>query len=92
MLKCRDVAAQIDAMLAGELPLFRRLFYRLHITLCGHCRNYVKQYRQMLASLPTVNESATDTEVEQVLKFVERSHCAPGAHRTDGGERAPAPE
>ncbi len=73
MLTCRDVTAQIDALLASELPFFRRIVYRMHIALCGHCEKYVSQYREMLEALPDVRDDASDAEVELVLELVDRS-------------------
>ncbi|MEX2479320.1 MAG: zf-HC2 domain-containing protein [Gammaproteobacteria bacterium] len=70
MLTCRDLIAQADALLAGDLSLRKRLSIRMHLALCHHCRKYVAQYRRMVGLLPHVCDHANEDEVAAVLERV----------------------
>lgn len=70
MLTCRDLMTQADALLAGDLPLRKRLAIRMHLALCHHCRKYVAQYRRMVGLLPQVCDHADEDEVSAVLNRV----------------------
>lgn len=73
MLTCRELTAQADELLAGELPWRQRLAIRLHLVLCHHCRKYVDQYRRMLHALPASVNEASDEEVALVMEKIERA-------------------
>jgi len=73
MLTCRELTAQADELLAGELSWRRRLAVRLHLALCHHCRRYVEQYRRMLHALPASVDEASDEEVALVMETIERA-------------------
>lgn len=70
MLKCRDVPAEAEALLDGELGLGRRVSLRLHLFMCGNCRRYLSQLRQLLGAVPHIHGDASDEEVDQVLKHL----------------------
>ncbi|MCC1496349.1 zf-HC2 domain-containing protein [Alcanivorax sp. 1008] len=68
MLKCRDVPAEAEALLDGELSLGRRVALRFHLFMCGNCRRYLGQLRLLLGAVPQMHGQASDEEVDQVLK------------------------
>ena len=41
MLSCKEVTTQASDYLDGDLPLLRRLSFRLHLARCGFCRQFV---------------------------------------------------
>lgn len=45
MLKCREIVAHSSAYLEHEMPLGRRLQYRMHLLVCHHCRRFIRQFR-----------------------------------------------
>ena len=75
MLKCRDVPAEAEALLDGELSLGRRMSLRLHLFMCGPCRRYFRQLRQLLGAVPHMHGEASDEEVDKVLRHLhDHSH------------------
>ncbi len=70
MLKCRDLVEHTDALLAGELSRRQRWAVRLHLLVCHHCRRYVRQFRDLLRSIPRMHGKAEDAEVDQVMQRV----------------------
>jgi len=43
ILNCRDATRLISRELDGPLPFGRRLLLRVHLFLCGPCRNFLRQ-------------------------------------------------
>jgi hypothetical protein len=43
MLACREVSRLVSSEDIGHVGLLRRLELRLHLMMCRHCRNYVRQ-------------------------------------------------
>ena len=70
MLKCRDVPAEAEALLDGELSLRRRMALRFHLFMCGNCRRYLHQLRSLLGAVPHMHGKASEEEVDQVLKHI----------------------
>jgi anti-sigma factor RsiW len=70
MLKCRDVPAETEALLDGELGLGRRMALRFHLFMCGPCRRYLRQLRALLGAVPHIHGEASDEEVDKVLKHL----------------------
>ena len=42
-MNCRDATRLISRELDGPLPFWRRLLLRVHLFLCGPCRDFVRQ-------------------------------------------------
>jgi hypothetical protein len=70
MLKCREVPAEAELLLAGDLGWRRRMALRMHLFLCVHCRRYVRQLRLLLSSVPFMHGPASDEEVKKVISRV----------------------
>lgn len=67
MLSCRELVNHADALLAGELPWRARLSARLHLSLCRHCRRYLRQLKTLLAALPALRRDADEDTVTRVM-------------------------
>lgn len=70
MLKCRDVPAEAEALLDGELSFGQRMALRFHLFMCGPCRRYLRQLRVLLGAVPHMHGEASDEEVDKVLKHL----------------------
>ncbi|MDF1629801.1 MAG: zf-HC2 domain-containing protein [Alcanivoracaceae bacterium] len=68
MLRCRDVPAEAEVLLDGELGFGRRVALRFHLFMCGNCRRYLSQLRLLLGAVPQMHGQASDEEVDQVLE------------------------
>ena len=75
MLKCRDVPAEAERLLDGELSRGARISLRVHLFMCGPCRRYLRQLRVLLGAVPHMHGEASDEEVDKVLKHLhDHSH------------------
>jgi anti-sigma factor RsiW len=55
MLSCKELVAHSSDFLDGQLSLRQRLAVRTHLTICLHCRRFIKQMRlsqRVLRALP----------------------------------------
>lgn len=69
MLSCQEITALATAYVEGGLPLGARMRFLMHISMCKHCRLYLRQLRltvRTVASLPMPVESLPP-EVREVL-------------------------
>ncbi len=65
MLTCKEITELATDHLEGRLPLPQRLFFRLHLWMCKHCRAYLQQIRltiETLRHLPMERIPAEDIE------------------------------
>ena len=77
MLSCREVPAEVNQLLDGELPLRRRIALRLHILMCVHCRRYLRQIRLLCESMTQHWGRASDAEVERVMERLREAEDRP---------------
>jgi hypothetical protein len=73
MYKCRDIAKHASEYVDRQLSLRERLAFALHLLICGHCREFLRQLRLALAlyrRLPSQELTAIEAEavVQKVLK------------------------
>ena len=45
MLSCREMTELATAYAERALPLMDRIHFLMHLSMCRHCRRYVKQLR-----------------------------------------------
>lgn len=45
MLRCIDIPSRADGFVDGDGPLGERASVALHLTICSHCRTYVRGLR-----------------------------------------------
>ena len=72
MLKCRDVPAHAEQLMAGEMSAGQRLSLRMHLLMCAHCRRYVRQLRLLVNTLPAVPDDTTDEDIQRVLEKLDQ--------------------
>lgn len=74
MLSCHEVQQRADALVDGDPLSFReRMALRMHLLMCHHCRRFVRQLRQLVASLRREAEPASPQEVEKVMRALDSS-------------------
>ena len=76
MLKCRDILAYADRLLAGDLKWYERLSLRLHFAMCHQCKRVVDQYRAIVERLSTLETPASENEVAAVMAGIDRAATA----------------
>ncbi len=67
MLKCREVVAETDALVAGELPRLQYWKVTIHLLGCRYCRRYVRQLRWLLRAFRHHHGPASAAEVAAVM-------------------------
>jgi hypothetical protein len=86
MLRCREVSRVVASDDITRIGAVRRLELRLHLLMCRHCRNYVRQIRLMgsvarqLWGIGSVGPQQTFRLEQEVL----------GALQDDGGPATPS--
>lgn len=52
MLKCKDIGYLSSDYIDGNMTTSQRMSLRLHITICGHCRRFIRQFNLLHKTLP----------------------------------------
>ncbi len=47
MLKCKEVSGLVSTDEVAELGFMKKLEFKMHIMMCGHCRRYVQQIKSL---------------------------------------------
>lgn len=67
LLKCRDVAEGASSYIDGEIDWWRKLQFKLHLSMCRHCQRYVDQ---MAAMVNLLRASPQEPPAPEVLESV----------------------
>ncbi len=51
MKSCKEVMADLDRIIDGEVGAMERLSFSLHLAMCGPCETYFRQYRAVRDSV-----------------------------------------
>jgi len=51
MLTCRDMTELVTDYVEGTTPFGQRVSMWMHLSMCKHCRAYLRQYRETIAAL-----------------------------------------
>jgi predicted anti-sigma-YlaC factor YlaD len=71
MLMCRDVTELVTDFIEGRMGWWNRLRFQLHLGMCRHCREYLRQVRstvRMTGSLPS-EPPPPEVEAELLRRF-----------------------
>ncbi len=66
-LSCRDVSALASENLDHDLPFFKRLKLKLHLAICGACKNYQTQLEILKRMCASMGEE--DSSVKQDISL-----------------------
>ncbi len=73
MLKCKDIAHKSSDFIDKKLNTKDRLYYYLHLFICGDCRRYVSQFRRFVTfSKQPSKQTMSDTEVDSIVAAVKK--------------------
>lgn len=72
MLNCRDISEHASDFVDGALPFTVRLQMRLHLLMCGICREYVRQMTLVVRALRRLprNEPSSELQSKLVAMFL----------------------
>ncbi len=71
MLSCREVTELVTDFVEGRLSWWDRLRFQLHLGMCRHCREYLRQMKttqRLLGSLPP-QPPPPEIEAELLRRF-----------------------
>jgi len=78
MMSCQALTQLVTDYLEGRLPLRRRLTIRLHLLMCRHCTEYLRQMRRTVETLGALPpEPMSDAVRDELLRVFERSQRQP---------------
>ena len=71
MLVCRDVTELVTDFVEGRMSFWDRARFQLHIGMCRHCREYVRQMRttRKLFGESPPEPPSPDVEAELLRRF-----------------------
>jgi predicted anti-sigma-YlaC factor YlaD len=67
MLVCRDVTELVTDFVEGRMSLLDHLRFQLHLGMCRHCREYVRQLQKTRRLVGWVPPEPPPPEVEAEL-------------------------
>lgn len=74
MLTCQQLTELATDYVDGELAYSRQLSVWMHLAMCKHCREYLRQYRATIATLGRLPDEPPPPECRDELlrRFRER--------------------
>jgi anti-sigma factor RsiW len=66
-MSCRELVDVITAYVEGTLPAPDRERFEAHLDHCPHCRNYLEQMRETIATLGSLREQQLSPETRSGL-------------------------
>ncbi len=68
MLTCREVTEIVNDYLEGEMPLWQRVQFQLHIGMCRHCREYLRQMKATVQTMGHLPDEPMPEDVKEELR------------------------
>jgi predicted anti-sigma-YlaC factor YlaD len=72
MLTCEQMTALVTDDLEGRLSFIDRVWFRIHICTCRHCRGYLRQMKLCVAVLGEMRQEPVPDDV--VASLLARFH------------------
>jgi predicted anti-sigma-YlaC factor YlaD len=67
MLVCREVTELVTDYIEGRMSWWDRVRFQLHIGMCRHCREYLRQMKMTQRLVGTVSPQPVPPDVEAEL-------------------------
>jgi anti-sigma factor RsiW len=72
-MACQELVELVTEYLEGTLPAEERARFEAHLAGCRHCRAYLEQMRQTIATLGRLTEDSLDPNVKEDLLLIFRA-------------------
>ena len=72
MMKCRDIHEHASEYLESRLSWWGRTRFGLHLFVCQHCRNFIRQMTLTLNTIRGLKKHPDDTAVEDQVTLLMR--------------------
>ena len=63
MMTCKELTELITDYLEGRLPLWDRVMFQMHLGMCTHCREYLRQMRTTVRTVGALPPEPPPPEV-----------------------------
>jgi hypothetical protein len=83
VLSCRDVTEEANAYIDGELGLWPRTKFRMHLLACKYCRGFVEQMQTVVNLTQRYGDTQSDSEPSQDLMDSFRRKTGGPSRQTD---------
>ncbi len=67
VLTCRDVTERVTDYVEDAMPYSERVSLWMHLAMCKHCRAYLQQYRDTIATLNKLPDAPPSAECRDEL-------------------------
>jgi anti-sigma factor RsiW len=66
-VSCQELVDAVTACIEGKMSRSDRARFEAHLDECSHCRTYVEQMREIIATLGTLREQELSAETRAGL-------------------------
>lgn len=77
MLTCREITALVTDYIQGKLPFGQRVKFWMHLSMCRHCRRYLRQMRATVKLAGQLPVAPPPPEVREALRETFRNWKKP---------------
>lgn len=70
MLDCKQITERSDEYLSGDLGIYERIQFRIHLLMCTYCRRYVRQTKILIATLQRLSGAVSPDKAKQIVNTV----------------------
>ncbi len=74
MLSCRDVTNNSSEYLDGNLPLLKRMSFRMHLYMCERCQRYIHQLEITIQALKGTREEepVSEQKTQEIVALLKK--------------------
>ena len=67
MMTCKELTELITDYLEGRLSIWDRMMFQMHVGMCRHCREYLRQMKTTVRTVGALPAEAPPPEVTDAL-------------------------
>jgi len=67
MLSCREVTEKASEYIDQNMPLGQRINFQMHLFMCKHCRQYLKQMRGVISIVKLHQPKISNEQAQQIV-------------------------
>lgn len=80
MFSCKDITERASDYVDRRMSLVERMQYRLHVFICHRCREYLDQFRAMIAALRSARRAPAPESVDETVANLLRERNSGGGN------------
>jgi len=83
MLKCKQITERSDEYISGDLGIYERIQFRVHLLMCQYCRRYVRQTKILIVVLQRLYGAISKEKARQIINAAQITKTGPGERGSD---------